>query len=196
VGLVVRVERIIEPGRHRLAEFGEAARQGHDQCEQQIGAAEPQEGARADEIDRFAGAAEREPAAEHEQELPAERVEVPCAGRIGRQVPAEMACGEIEQERGCQRQIELPQHCPQHQRIDQHQRDIERQHVHVDRLERQDQALIERLGRILHEARDVEFVLQIGVVVALREVADLGDVDHEQQDVRDIDLPGPLDQSG
>ncbi len=33
-------------------------------------------------------------------------------------------------------------------------------------------------------------------MVALREIADLGDVDHEQQDVRDIDLPSPLDQAG
>ncbi len=83
------------------------------------------------------------------------------------QVPAELARRQIKQERGHERQVRPPQHRPQHRRKDQHQQDVKRQHIHVDRLECEDEALIERLGRIVHETRDVEFILQVWIAVAL-----------------------------
>ena len=38
ISLVIRVERINEPGRHHVGELGEASRHGHDQCEHEVGA--------------------------------------------------------------------------------------------------------------------------------------------------------------
>ena len=44
-------------------------------------------------------------------------------------------------------------------------------------------------------AQYVEFIFQVGIVIALNEISDLGDVHHEQDDVRHMDLPGALDKA-
>src|SRR4029077_7969032 len=77
-----------------------------------------------------------------------------------------------------------------------HQHDVERQHVEIDRLEFKEQALPKRLGRIVDQADDVELVHQFGIAETQREIADRGDIDHEQDDVGDIELPDPLGQPG
>ncbi len=75
-----------------------------------------------------------------------------------------------------------------------HQHDVERQHVEVGRLELEDQPLEDRLDRIVVQARDIEFVQQRRLIVALGRPADRRDVDDEQQHVCDIELPDPLQQ--
>ena len=52
--------------------------------------------------------------------------------------------------------------------------------------------MVERLRRVGHEAGHVEFILEIRIAVATREIADLGDLHHEQDKVRHVDLPSPL----
>ena len=59
-------------------------------------------------------------------------------------------------------QFGLAQHDPQHRREQPHQHDVERQHVEIDRLELQEQALPQRLGRVVDEACDVELADESG----------------------------------
>ena len=77
-----------------------------------------------------------------------------------------------------------------------HQDDVERQHVEVDRLELQQQALAQRFDGAVDQACDIELVDDLGVAEALRDIADRNDIDHEQDDVGDIELPDPLGQPG
>jgi hypothetical protein len=67
-------------------------------------------------------------------------------------------------------------------------------HVEIDRLELEDQSLPQGFGRVVDQADNVEFVDQLGIAEAQRQVADRGDVDHEQDDMGDIELPDPLGQ--
>jgi hypothetical protein len=90
----------------------------------------------------------------------------------------------------------LPQHEPEHRREQAHQHDIERQHVEVDGLEFEEQALAQGLGGVVDEAGDVELVDEVGIAEAQRQVADCGDIDHEQDDMGDVELPDALGQPG
>ena len=141
------------------------------------------------------GAAERAPCPEHEQQLPGERIEVPGAARIGRQVPAELPGQRVEQHRQRERQRGVAQQQPQHRRKAGHQHDVERQHVHVDRLELQQQRLHQRHVRLLQKFQDVHFFRIERVLEAARHIGDLAHIDHEQKDMRDIDLPGALEDA-
>src|SRR6185437_2070514 len=109
--------------------------------------------------------------------------------------PIEVSRNQIQQERSRERQVRQSQHHPKDRREDNHQKDIEGQHVHVDGFECEYESLVERLCRVGHETGDIELILEIRVAVATREIPDLGDVHHEQDDVRHIDLPGTLDQA-
>jgi len=126
------------------------------------------------------------PSAQCEQKLPGERIEVPAAGRIRREVPAEEACREVDRGRGCHRRMRPPHHDDQQRREAGHQDDVERKDIQVQRLELQHQALRKRGGRLLDEAGDIEFVEKVRVSVALRHVADRRGVEDEQQDVGDV----------
>ena len=150
---------------------------------------------RVDDGDRLAGAAHRAPGAEHEQHLPGERVEIPGAGGIGGQVPAHLARDQPQHDRDDHGEIGLAQHEPQHRREQPHQHDVERQYVEIDRLELQQQSLPQRFGGLVDEARHVEFVDHLGIAEAQRQIGDRGDVDHEQDDMGDIELPDPLGQA-
>ena len=80
------------------------------------------------------------------------------------------------------------------EREQRHQHDVERQHVEVERLELQDQPLEDRLDRIVDQAGDIELVDDLRLVPALRDEADRGDIDDEQQNVRDVELPDALQE--
>jgi len=134
--------------------------------------------------------------AEYEQHLPAERVEVPGPAGIGRQVPAGLPRHQPQHDGSDHGPVWLAQHHPQHRREQPHQHDIERQHVEIDRLELEEQALPQRLGGVVDQADHVELVDQFGIAKAQRQIADRGDVDHEQDDMGDIELPDALGQPG
>src|SRR6185437_10631764 len=85
---------------------------------------------------------------------------------------------------------------PKHRREKSHQHDVKRKHVEVDRLEFQQQPLAQCLDGAIDEARHVELVDDLRIAVTLRDVADRNDVDDEQDDVRDIELPDPFGQAG
>ena len=124
----------------------------------------------------------------------AERIEVPGAGRVGRQIPSRLPRHQPQHDRGHHGPVGLAQHQPQHRRKQSHQHDVERQHVEIDRLEFQEQSLPQRFGRVVDQADDVELVDQFGIAEAQRQIADRGDIDHEQDDVGDIELPDALGQ--
>ena len=163
-------------------------------AEDHVGDAEPERGRVHDDGRRLPGAAERAPCAEYEQHLPGERIEVPGADRVGRQIPSGLPRHQPQHDRGHHGPVGLAQHQPQHRREQPHQHDVERQHVEIDRLEFQEQSLPQRFGRIVDQADDVELVDQFGIAEAQRQIADRGDIDHEQDDVGDIELPDALGQ--
>ena len=70
------------------------------------------------------------------------------------------------------------------------QHDIERQHVHVDGLELQQQRLKDRDVGLFEEIEDIHFLGVERIVERRRDIGDLGHEDREQKDVRDVDLPG------
>ena len=123
-------------------------------------------------------------------ELPGKRIEEPDAIRIGREIPIEIPRQHIKQRRAGQRQGRLADQQPKHRREKQQQHDIERQHVHIDRLEFQDQRLEYRDVRLLEEIKDIHFLGIERIVEGRRDIGDFGHEDREQKDVRDVDLPG------
>jgi hypothetical protein len=48
------------------------------------------------------------------------------------------------------------------------------------------------LRRICQEVAYVELIGETGVTIPLREISDFGEVEHEKEDVGDIDLPDAL----
>ena len=90
----------------------------------------------------------------------------------------------------------MTQHDPQNRRKKSHQHDVERKHVQIDGLEFEDEALPQRLGRVVDQARDVELVDDLQIAKSQREVTDRCDIDHEQNDVGDVELPDTLGQAG
>ncbi len=179
IGLVVRIERRIQPVREQVAESRKLAGHGHDQREDHVGDAEPERGRVHDHRRRLPCTTERAPCAEYEQHLPGERVEVPGAGRVGRQIPSRLPRHQPKHDGGQHSPVGLAQHDPQHRREQAHQHDVERQHVEIDGLELQEQSLPQGFGRIVDQARDVEVVDQLGIAEAQRQIADRGDIDHE-----------------
>ncbi|MGY4487942.1 hypothetical protein ACVWWR_007133 [Bradyrhizobium sp. LM3.2] len=105
-----------------------------------------------------------------------------------------MAGGQPQRDGQDHRQVRLAQHEPEHRRKQPHQHDVEWQHVEIERLEAQEQALAQRLGGVVDQTGDVELVDHLGIAEAQRQIADRGDVDHEQDDVCDVELPDPLGQ--
>ena len=92
----------------------------------------------------------------------------------------------------------MDRNCSSHsdRREQQQQDDVERQHVHVGRLELEQQRLDDRDVRLLEKIEDVHFLRIERILEAGRDVGDLGHIDREQEDVRDIDLPGPPQDAG
>src|SRR5262249_52734361 len=71
--------------------------------------------------------------------------------------------------------------------------DVERQDVHVYRLELQQQRLKDCHVRILEEVEDAHFLVEQRIVVTVRDIGDLCEIDRKQEHVRHVDLPRPLE---
>ena len=85
---------------------------------------------------------------------------------------------------------------PQERREADQQHDVERQHVHVHRLELQQERLDERHVRVIQEVEDAHLLAVERVLEGGRQIGDLGEVDDEQEHVGDVDLPGPPQDAG
>src|SRR5262249_15078953 len=72
----------------------------------------------------------------------------------------------------------------------QQQDDVERQDVHVGRLELEQQRLDDGHIGLLEEIEDVHLLGVERVLEARGDVGDLGEIDREQEHVGDVDLPG------
>src|SRR6185503_4167798 len=82
-----------------------------------------------------------------------------------------------------------------HRRKADQQHDVQRQHVHVDGLELQEQRLNDRDVRIAQEVEDAHLLCIERVVERMRHPGDLGEIDREQEDVGDVDLPAALEDA-
>lgn len=196
IDLAVRIEGVQQRRREQIAELREAPRQRDDQREHQIGEAKVEHQARFERPPEAPGATEREPAAEHEQKLPAERIEIPVAIRIGRQIPLELACRRVERDRSDHGQVRQPQHQPDHRRETQRQQGIELQHIEIERLRLQEQAMRENPDRMVDPSGEIEVVDDIGRGILSRDVTDQGDIGDEQYEVGRIELPRALEYPG
>src|SRR6185436_20464087 len=83
IHLVVRIEGMEKPGRHPAGELWKPSRHRHDEREREIGASKHEQPPRPDQRHRLECAAQREPSTKDEQQLPAERIEIPIPVRIG-----------------------------------------------------------------------------------------------------------------
>ena len=99
IGLVDRIDMVGERLRHQRRQPRNVPGQRDAEGEHQIGDRDRERDARMQQAVQLFGAAERAPGAEHEQQLPGERIEKPGAARIGRQVPAEFPGQRIEHDR-------------------------------------------------------------------------------------------------
>ena len=97
----------------------------------------------------------------------------------------------VEHDREDQRQVALPFRQQQHQRQAAHQHDIERQHIHVERTEAQEQRLDHVCARSLEEILDDHLVHVELLARPCRDVSDLRHQHQEQQEMRGVDLPDP-----
>ena len=196
IGLVDRIDHFADEFRHEDAEPREIPGHGDEEGENEIGGRKPHHHARIDQTRQPLRAAERAPGAEHEQELPGEWIEHPIAARIGGDVPVERPRQRVKHSRNDERQRRRAQQQPQHGRKSEQQHDIQRQHVHVHRLELQQQRLDHGDVGLLEEIEHAHFLAVERIVEARRDIGDFGEVDGEQEDVRDINLPGALEQAG
>ena len=106
-----------------------------------------------------------------------------------------MPRGQPQQDGRQHRQIGLAQHDPKDRRKEAHQDDVEWKHVQIDRLELEHQTLAQRLGCLIDKSCDIEFVDDLGIAEPQRQIADRGDIDDEQNNVGDVELPDPLGQT-
>lgn len=193
VDLAVRVEAVQQRRREQVPERREAPCHHDDQREHQIGEAEIEHDARLQRPGETPGAAKREPAAEHEQKLPAERIEIPVAIRIGRQIPLELACCRIQRDRSDHGEVRQPQHQPDHRREKQRQQSIELQHIEIERSRLQEQAMGQDPDRMIDPSGEIEVVDDIRRGIAPRDVTDERDIGHEQHQIGGIELPRALE---
>ena len=195
IGLVDRVHPLLDDARHDMTELRHVPGQRDEERRQKIRDTDAEQDARRQEWSHASGAAQRTPGAEHEQQLPGERIEEPDAVRISRQIEIELPGERVERHRQPQREIWLALHQPQDRRQEQHQHDIERQHVHVDRAKLQQQRLHDGDIGLFEKIEDAHFFGVERVLEAGGDVGNLGQEDREQEDVGDIDLPDPLEDA-
>ena len=192
VGLVDRIHPLFDQPRHQRMKLRDVPRQCDKECREQIGNRDRQGDVRRQDARHPLRAAERAPGPEHEQQLPGEGIERPHPARIGREIEIEMPGRRIQRHRQREREIGGAAHQPQHRRQEEHQHDVERQHVHVDRTKPQQQRLDDGDVRLLQEIEDAHFLGVERVFERGRDVGDFRQEDHEQKDVGDVDLPDPL----
>ncbi len=54
----------------------------------------------------------------------------------------------------------------------------------------------ERIDRIVHQAGDVELIHEMAEVPSMGDIVDCGGIEQKEQQLRDIELPSTLPQSG
>ena len=196
IDLAVGIEAVQHRCGEQLPEFGEPPRQRHDQRECQIDEAEIENEARFEGPGETPGAAEREPAAKHKQQLPAERIEIPVSLREGRQIPFELARGHIKRDRSDHRQVGQAQHQPQHRRQKHRQQCIKLQHVEIERSCLQQQAARQNPDRVVDQPGNVEFADDVGRGILPRDISDESDIGYEQHHIGGVELPRALEYPG
>ena len=191
IGLVDRVHPLLDPARHHVAQLWQVPCQRDAERREQIGERNCQRDARGQNAGHSPRSAQRAPRAEHEQQLPGERIERPITVRIRRKIPVVTPGQRIKCDRDAQRCIGPPLHQPQDHRQEKHQHDVKRQHVHVDGTKSQQQRLDDGDVRLLEKIHDPHF---FGVQRVFETGGDIGDFrkeDREQEHVRDVNLPDP-----
>ena len=179
-----------------MAVAGEIPRQRDQEREQQISDRESLGRGGADERRQALAAAERAPRPEHEDELPGERVEHPLSARIRRHVPVELPAQGVERHRCGERNDRQAPQQPEQRRESDQQDDVERQDVHAGGLELEQQRLDQRHVRLLEEIEDAHLLGVERIVEASGHIGDFRHVDHEQENMRGVDLPGAAQDPG
>src|SRR5881296_750341 len=108
---------------------------------------------------------------------------------VARHVPVEVPGEHVEQHRGAERKRRSKLQQPQDRRKQQQQDDVERQYVHVGRLEFEQQRLDDRHVGLFEEIENVHLLGVERVLEAGGDIGNFGEIDCEQEDVGDVDLP-------
>ena len=196
IGLVDGVDGFADEFRHVGAECRKIPGHRNSEREGEVAESQGDNHPRLGPACQPGRAAEGTPGAKYEQQLPGQRIERPVAARIGRQIPFEHPRHRVDRGRHQKRQRWRAQQQPQDRREPEQQHDIERQHIHVDRFELQQQRLDDGDIRIVEKVQHAHFFRIERVVEGVRDVGNLGKIDREQKDMRDIDLPGALKHAG
>ena len=131
------------------------------------------------------------------QELPGERVEIPdMAFRISRHREPKDLHHDVKRRGWQQHQERMALHAEQHDREDHQHQNVERQDVEKGRLELQQQGLQHRDVRLVKKISDPHFLIVHRVLEGGCRVGHLGNEDHEQEDVRNIELPSAAQHLG
>src|SRR5438045_3787508 len=87
-------------------------------------------------------------------------------------------------------------HANQHDREDHQHQDVQRQDVEESRLELEEERLDYGDVRFIEEIGDPHLLIVHGVIEGRDSVGHFGNEDHEQEDVRDVELPGAAQHLG
>ena len=158
-----------------------------DEGEHQRGGGKPSRGR---QIARALGARVSQTDRDGEQELPGERVEEPPTplGEAGH-VPAKQVRRGVEDGRWDQTPKNMPPDAENEERQHQKQGDVKRENVQQGRLELQQQHADEGFSRIFQVIADLKLIREQRVVEEFQRIRDLGVEDHEQAQMRDVQLP-------
>ena len=107
-----------------------------------------------------------------------------------------MPGGEVEGNRRRHREVRPAHHAEQHERKERHQDDEQLQHIEIERLGLEQQAVNQRADRMIDDTRHVELADQFGSAGFSRDISDEFDIDHKQNDIGDVKLPQPLENAG
>src|SRR6516165_9870933 len=97
----------------------------------------------------------------------------------------------VEQRRGRKRGRRLQAQQPEGWRKQQQENDIERQNIHIRRLELEQQRLDDGDIGLLEKIQNIHLLGIERVLETASDVCYLGKINREQEDMSDIDLPGP-----
>src|SRR6266852_1106301 len=195
IRLVVRIERLQNPMRKKIAKGGTVSCHRHHERKDNVGDREAEHSPRSNDRLNRLSAANGYPGALDKQELPGERIEVPKARWRARKIPPKMPCSKIHSHRTSQCQCRFAHHQPQGWSKRSQQQNIERKYVQIDGLVSQNQGFDKLPGRLAHENGDVELTQIIRIMKSSRNVSDGDDIDGEHNDVGGVQLKSTLYQS-
>ena len=165
------------------------------ECDQREARGQPEQPPAVEPGQPIAGSSPPEPRSEEEQRLPAERIEGPDPVRTGiggQRDPRVDLDREPQGERGGEHDMRPEPEPGQREGQGGQQHDVERQDVHVGRLELQGQRLDHRHARILQEVGGLGLLGVDRAVQGFDRVRHHRHEHHEQEHVRDVELPQPL----